>query len=715
MPPLPLRDLFRSDRPDRVTHEIILVHGFKSCSEKKSRSTECRRILQSWVVDEIKPISKFVNVRTFDFDSAHILHNGGPSLYRTALELSTSITATKDPTSPLFCSNRNGTRGRSPRAAIFITHGIGCWIVKALLDLRDSQANRIDPTGLFFFDIPEALVAPNPIVNISTRPVVSQYLHEFSNTFKIELKQQKVPELRSKIEEINVKFHNLATARYGRCEELRGRNSRDTSYTTRSMARNIWMSSTPALTFEKSNVKELVRELGCFLGGCGPKIDVHMQRLEGLGLAEELAATISSRGIHNPRQEPPAANVVQAKSSQTNKAPCYPKKSDPANCNKNSSNPTNNPICCPKKNDYSVPSTTPNDPACGSKKNDSTGASATTTPTDPSRCDKKGDFASTSKSPFFTQKEEPVVARKSPFFPRKEDVIDTKASSPCCGNGNGKGKGKEKEHIDPLRMSPVHLSNGASRPLSDIPEDNKGEYNAVSIRPSGHDRIDDEFDLDNIIARRNRAAVEDDEEALRSAIHKLEAVKFHQQDNFENDDPRALITQREILKTSIVYGWWNGKIIQQWEEEDILEIEDQIRKVYVGLEQSIGPHHRETMEALAVLLAVRISIVEEGAFPVAAIQAILDMMKQADNLGETRTPSKLLQTLGLQYKVAFTLSQVSPDGDNLLEKLLEATYKLLGTVDDNTDPDDLAKLRSDIRRNIAEVRGLQELHQYRRE
>ncbi|KAI0881285.1 uncharacterized protein GGS22DRAFT_192373 [Annulohypoxylon maeteangense] len=718
MPSSPLRDLHKSENPDRVTHEIILVHGFKSCLGSKSRSTECRRILKSWITSEIEPISSCVNVRTFSFDSEHILHNGRTALYRSALELSDSLTATKDSTSPLFCSTANGHHGRSSRAAIFIAHGMGMWVVKEALKIVSTQTNRIDPTGLFSFDIPEALVAPNPIVNISTRPVISQYLHEFSKTFKIEMNQEKLQGLQFKIEDIDANFHRLTTTLYGRCEEIRGQNSGDFSYTARSMCHNIWMSSTPALTFKKQTMKRFSQQITGLLRGCKLQAETPIQKLGDLGLGEELHAAISSRGIHSPRQELrtpaevpnlpveapegsgcPKSNSVNASTSSGNtandstsgqktsvctgasttnnkpsssskkadsceakKGPCHcPKKRKPENTSTSSGGPIESPSCSKEEGSSAGVSTTPHT-SHGSEKgrsveiheaptscHKSDKKDASTTPRNPTGCSKKGEPTSADKSSHCTKNEELKAINGSIGDSKNDPGVDV--GTPCPGGETAKGK--EKEHVPLLNMSPVYLPD-LTGPLSGIFGRDQGECGGESSRSNDPDKIDDEFDFDNIIAQRNIAAAEDDEEALRSAVQKLEILKFHQKENFEKGDHRTLITEREIVKTSIEYGWWNGNVMKIWEERDILEMEDQVRKVYEGLKQSLGPHHRETIETLTLLLALGISGLEVNELPTTEIQAICHMVKQKQALTheEAKNPRILLQVLALEYKAA---------------------------------------------------------------
>ncbi|KAI1459932.1 hypothetical protein F4805DRAFT_455318 [Annulohypoxylon moriforme] len=630
MTSLPLRDLFKSNTPDQVTHEIILVHGFKSCLGSKSRSVECRRILESWVLDEIKSINNRVNVRTFSFDSEHILHNGRSALHEYALELSNSLEATSDSSSPLFCSLANGDRGRSSRAAIFVAHGIGMWVVKELLTIIRTQENRIDPTGLFFFDIPEALVAPNPIVNISSRPVISQYLHEFSKIFKMEIDK-------------------------------------------------------------RPTVKQFAKQIKGLLKGC--RIETPVQKLHKLGLWGELYAATSSRGFHDPQQELPSQ--VLKTLGKIPDVPQYPKESEPINDSKSPTKLTNDSTSTTKNGNLTDASTPSNKPSCTSKEGDSAGVEKTpcgcpkkkdtanastpsgesteiatcsseedglkdaSTALDNSCCSKKGDSAKVDEVPTCHKSDTANAnANTTPSNPttctEKGEPTDTdKPSSEMVWRVRihptpavGRRKEKEKEHIINLRRK--------SLPPAKMSDISQGERDATSSYVTDSIGLDEEFKFENIIAQRNNAAAQDDNDELHSAIQKLEILKFHQTLSLENDDPKILITQKEIVKTSIEYGWWDGAIMEIWEESHLLEMEEKVFKAYDGLRRSLGPHHPETMDTLALLFALGIPGLAVDKCPIADIQAIYDMITKKLVLvqDDDKKPGRLMRALETEYKAA---------------------------------------------------------------
>ncbi|KAI1100533.1 hypothetical protein F4804DRAFT_348507 [Jackrogersella minutella] len=642
MQPTPLQVLLRSEKPEQVTHEIILVHGFKTVGRNQSRSVECRQILKSWVTQEAKRICNWVNVRSFGFDSAHVLHNGNSAISEAAIDLCNGLAVTKDPSSPLFCSDRNRDRGRSSRAAIFVAHGIGTWIVKEVLILLKNEVNRIDPTGLFFFDIP----ATSP-VDVPPHSAFLWYLHDYSEIFKMQLEQEKMFRLQSKLHHIDSKFQSLATTLYGKCEQIRQDNTGSFSYTAITICGNIWMSSTPRLTFCDSNIKTFIRQVNGLLTGSRSKVTSPLEKLEQLRLGENLEAAVSSRWIHNPA---PGQHVTGPAADM--KAPCCPQKGTSANANMR--------CRCPAK-------------------------------------------------------QGPVIIQKSESYHEKDMSVGTMAPTPpCCEKRKScceKGKGKEKVHLEHTEM-PQSPSTSKSKTLPKIPEEDESRRSAsVSMYrsecPTNHE-LDEDFDFDHVIIQRDEAAAEDDAEALRRAIHKLEIIKSHQRFNLGKDDPKTLITQREIVKTSLVYGWWDGKIIQTWEKQDIMAMENLANRAYQGLEKSLGPINCETMEALSVLLAVRISLVDMEGDLLTAVEDSLKTMKEKANHVEARKPMRLLHTLGLQYKVASTLAQISFRGDIMLKRLLRETDSLVETVDDEYF-DDLSALRLAIKEKISEVQKWRKL------
>ncbi|XDG08589.1 hypothetical protein ABKA04_008204 [Annulohypoxylon sp. FPYF3050] len=713
MPSEPLRDLIRSKHPHRVTHEVILVHGFQSSLGSKSRSVECQRILKSWIASEARTVGDSVNVRVFAFDSQHILHNGMPAIHKAAIELCGSIAATEDPTSPLFRSVVNGDNGRSSRAAVIIAHGLGIWVVKKALASIKDDVNRIEPTGIFFFDVPRVR---DPIVDISTRQVLNPYLHEFSKIFQMELGRGKLPSLMDGINTVDVDFHKFVIDTYGSYEEIRGQSSEGTSYTARSLCHNIWTSASPILTFEKSNIKDIVQHVGSLLRFCRLNTEIPVKKLGDLGLEEELSAVISGRGFHDPNRIP---NI----SITAPEAPSSPDQGNSENTNAVADNPTEDPEnmqskhepasaasdvakpCehCPSNGAGEISSDDDDDEGAGAllDQSDAAGSdaessgTATTSNSGPKEnsfidggatskichCPTKNVSVSAEKLP--TPKEDGVAANATLKPPachsKKKSSTSTDKSSndhneeeskktggpssnpkECHAKikrkpvaNSGIAKGKEREYIHPLRMSPVH-SSSEPRPPSEAPEEDLGEQDDGSGPVDYLRTVDKEFNFQEIISQRNQAAAEDDDFSLRDAIQKLEILKFHQKDNLRDDDPKISVTQREIVRSSLEYGWWDGLVIQKWEEKTVAEMEDRVLKAYQGLRQSLGPHHQQTMETLALLFTMGLPMVKLAEFPMVHIEAIQNMIKKkrTANLVEAAQPWRFLSTLGSDYKAA---------------------------------------------------------------
>ncbi|KAI0149699.1 hypothetical protein F4776DRAFT_659599 [Hypoxylon sp. NC0597] len=387
---VPLQCLIKSGKPELVSHEIILVHGFNS---KGTRPAKCRRLLKSWITLATEPIRDWVNVRIFPFDGLHILHTGPPELSKVTQILSDRLKATsKDPSSPLFRSVRNEDHNRSSRAAIFIAHGMGSWIVKDLLRLRSKANNPIDPTGLLFFDTPEStrFLKPN---DVPSEVIVLQYLHEFSEMFKMKPEQHKLPLLQSKFHEIDVGFRELVLARYGKIVEVKEDGIDRFTYTLNLWTDNIWMSPRPLLRFNNVNINACVLQVNNLLG-CSKKSNGNiLKKLEPAKLEEHLKRAITLHRYHslqrdntdsNKRptvstcvndpnkgdvlavdQKPSNSTKVDSPTDSNNplasdnqgaqinaKQPPNPKKNESTEANKNeSSENTSNPgSCCKKRN-----------------------------------------------------------------------------------------------------------------------------------------------------------------------------------------------------------------------------------------------------------------------------------------------------------------------------------------------------------------------------
>ncbi|KAK6949574.1 hypothetical protein Daesc_009657 [Daldinia eschscholtzii] len=201
----------------------------------------------NWIKIATDPIRDRVNVRTFAFDGDHVLHNGKHGLSEATIELSRKFAATsEDLSSPLF---RSRADDKASRAAVFIAHGLGTWVVKDFLVLFRKASNRVDPTGLVFLDAPETPPNMTP-VDVRSSSAVSRYLFELADIYKTQVMPLKVNELQDKLRVIDMNFRLLTNSRYGVCEEAKELHEDRIVYTMKMWYDNIWMSSTPRLTIE---------------------------------------------------------------------------------------------------------------------------------------------------------------------------------------------------------------------------------------------------------------------------------------------------------------------------------------------------------------------------------------------------------------------------------------------------------------------------------
>ncbi|KAG4221843.1 hypothetical protein PC116_g29681, partial [Phytophthora cactorum] len=229
------------------------------------------------------------------------------------------------------------------------------------------------------------------------------------------------------------------------------------------------------------------------------------------------------------------------------------------------------------------------------------------------------------------------------------------------------------------------MPSNPTQPLPNIPEEQEADHRqeqAYGFRPQPSQQNHDErfYDFDDAVAQRNKAAETDDQEALAAAQSRLQLVKWQQEQDHGKGHPKALITQREIIATSLASGMWNGKPIEEWTADDFREIEDGMRHVFEGLEESLGPLHQETLESLTVLFSVRVSLVKTKVLPWASVAELLDTMARRLDDRAAITPDLMLDTLTIKYKTALSLAQISERGDRMLADLLEEAEGLMLTT-----------------------------------
>ncbi|KAI0106911.1 hypothetical protein F4814DRAFT_452124 [Daldinia grandis] len=584
-----------------VTHEIILVHGFKTRSDDQKRLTKFKNLLETWVTAATNSIRNHVNVRTFAFDGTHVIHNGRHGLSETTIELSQKFAVTsEDRFSPLFLPGaKEGNRNRVPRAAVFVAHGLGTWVVKDFLMLFREASNRVDPTGLIFLDAPEMPANMTPI-DVRSEPVISQYLYELTEIYKLQALPLKIHELQEKLRMIDMNFRLMTGSRYGICEEIKDAHEDCDVYTMKMWCDSVWMCSNPPLTADTSVMKTFLRGAHNMIRFKKvTKMEEQLKKLERLKLAQTLREATTCQGFYDIK---------------------------------------------------------PND------------TESTATP---------------------------------------NAGFDTSHQPP----DNGKGKQKAAPPSNSPGNHGILIPSNTVKPLPKIVEEADAEHRpeqAFGFRLENKingSHGDEFYDFDDAITQRNEAVEAEDQEALSAAQSRLQLVKWHQHQSLGRNHPKVLITQREIITTSLASGMWNGKPMENWTREDYSEIEDEMRHALEALEECLGPLHRETLEALAVLFSVRASLVKNKMTSWVAVAAVLDAIKERLDNRIPLTPETMLDTLRIKYKVALTLAQISDRGDAMLDSLLEDTEGLLVTID-REHVADLTALRFNILARIVELRHM---------
>ncbi|KAI0845647.1 hypothetical protein F5Y00DRAFT_272705 [Daldinia vernicosa] len=582
-----------------VTHEIILVHGFKTRSDDQKRLAKFKHLLENWVTVATDPIRNHVNVRTFEFDGAYVLHNGRHGLSQTTIELSQQFAVTsEDSFSPLFRRRTTeGSRNRVPRAAVFVAHGLGTWVVKDFLVLFREASNRVDPTGLVFLDAPEMPPHMTP-VDVRSESAVSQYLYDLTEIYKLQALPLKIHELQEKLRVIDMNFRQLTNLRYGVCEEIKDADADRDEYTMKMWYDNVWMCSNPPLTIDSSVIKTFLRGAQSMIRfNKATKMEEQLKKLERLKLPQVLQEATTCQGVYDLQP-----------------------------------------------NDID-PNTDPN-------------------------------------------------------------------ASPSMSS-NGKGKQKAALPSDSPGKYGILRPSNSMTPLPKISEEVEAEHRpeqAFGFRletKANESHGDNFYDFDDAIAQRNEAVEAGDQEALSAAQSRLQLVKWHQDQNLGKNHPKVLITQREIITTSLASGMWNGKPIENWTKKDFCEIEDEMRHAFEALEEYLGPLHFETLEALVVLFSVRVSLVRNKMVSWIAVAAMLDMINDRLDHRIPLTPETMLDTLRIKYKVALTLAQISDRGDAMLGDILKDTEALLVTIGREYVAD-LTMLRFNILARISELRDLRD-------
>ncbi|XXH05433.1 hypothetical protein Hte_011860 [Hypoxylon texense] len=689
---------------DQAVHEIILVHGFKNPLEKRTQAAKCRRVLESWILDAAKPIRNLVNVRIFVFDSAHILHHGHVALLETVTELSKRLEATtKEPTSPLSQRTENFPEAvfssSSPsRAAVFVAHGIGAWVVKALLHVLSKSQTQIDPTGLIFLDVPNDLLRQSPL-DLRADHFLLEYLRELSKIFKLDGDESRIRNLRDKLSEVDHAFRKLTDSRYGECESIDDSDVQSCTFNMKMWCENVWMSP-------QESKKTLFQKFGgLFPCGKRSKVKPSLPEPEKLQLEEKLREAISMDGFNDPIS---SLRPSSERSSHITRAISSLRSSYHTAIEEATIAPTEDgelERSSPKEEENSTPTGDPfeNNPAFPDKEEGFEHYRAISRYLARSaRAEKK----------MTAESSQVVVAN----IRGGEDSMDTSDPPPDWPLKNDKGKGKAVVSRRPSRTT-LQGRESLETTHSDRQPNRKRTFDEDLSEDDDNDDDDEFYSFEKAVAERDAAVLLEDEEAMRLAQHRLDLVLWHQQERLGERHPRSLVTRRECIATSLVRGTRFAKPAAWWDKKDLLDIESQMRQVHAGLEESLGPLHRETVAALAALLGLRVALVRRGAIPWEAMELVLDVLRERLQLqqegagagAEARTPDRLLHALRIKFKAGVALTRVWRYGEAMLEELLEETEGLVGKVDDDRESaEGLERLRWEVREKMEKLRRQRE-------
>ncbi|KAI1392940.1 uncharacterized protein F4822DRAFT_426141 [Hypoxylon trugodes] len=607
--PLPI--IAQPSEAGLAAYEIILVHGLATHFKKSSQAAECQRILETWVIKATESIRNKVNVRTFTFDGAHVLHHGRFALSQATIELSRAIGLMKEEaSSPMFISDPDNGINNPPRVTIFIAHGIAAWVVKELLFLWRDPYNRVDPKALIFLDVPE-IRQPSTPIDLLSESVLASYLKDFSKTFRTPLKRSKIDDLTEKMGAIDTCFKDLTGKRPSPCEDIAEvagvvgtteGEKENSGYVVKLWCSGIWMYPQLFRKFETSKLKQLIRGIRAFL------------RIGGKSEEQKLLEKIGWVGLEKKLKEAIGANEDVDDEDED------------------------------------------------------------------------------------------------------DDDADNLSDHRCSAQQSRLNKGKEKVTTRPgmlrARRSPSSTSSPPSLPpiLENTQYEHLTEAGPSKVQGSKKTDIEDEdekkfYDPDDAIAQRDKAAAADDDLGMASAICRLQLVKYHLQRELGPKHPKTLIIRRELLLTSLVDGTWCGKPITKGQDEEAQEMENEAREIFKGLEEVSGPLHRDTLEALLILLSVRVTLIENESLPKLAGQTTMNLLQEKLADPTVTTPETLPHTLRLKYKAAATFAQIDVRGDLELQELLAEIDMLLANAE--KDYHELAKLRQDV------LTKMDELHDWR--
>ncbi|KAH9897553.1 hypothetical protein F4778DRAFT_240044 [Xylariomycetidae sp. FL2044] len=673
---------------EQASHEIILVHGFRKGPRTPEPYRLAREILEQWVKDAVAPIQPRANARVFAFDMAQVLSQGNEALSAICDELRRDIEslcgeagaalaspATEQSTTGGFHGPRDlvlrpKQHKFRPQSVVFVAHGTGAWVVKDALTRLHNAGHALDPAGLVFLDVPEPSGLQTP-VDFKTEPEINAYLGQVSKVFQVDANVSVTAGLRTRIFEIDRDFRSLAGMRYGICERIDEKTARGDdagprfTYNLLLWEVNIWMSASPILTFEKTKKKSLMSGVAKSLKiGKASKEEqpgTPVEKLRRLLLAQSLEEAISLEWLTRfPLGISPTSIDIPIGLSSGGSS---------IHSRRSSRAPLSIRTNLGPGVDYYSPATaqwsdstavdTPNECAVFPREPDSSQAIAV-----PS--------SSSDPSSVPTRHDHPHTRHLLPQLPEDdedEEVLET------------------EKHIPRADMA-RNLKESFARVTA------QRDAAALELANTDDDHNNNMANLD-----------------LANALRRLESILAQQTEVLGKKNPGTLITQREVISTSLQVGLWRGVPLDQLSPADISALDELATDTQVSLEKLLGRRDLEVLRALGLVVNLRSGLYTWGRMDWdTVVEAARTLEERVVEVGDEMVVAgangsrklMVMEALWIWFKAArkVAIHQGVGDADNALTRLWDYT-KTLGPA--KADVDELERLQEEISWEMEEI------------